>query len=119
MTKKNGIKTPLDAICFTNSINDGESAIVLSCEASGTVNENEDKLYIKVDSDGKSNYITFSSIKENIKIINYEDKLQPTDKSKDGEAEATKSSEEKDGKKGNGFIIKANYIFLFGLLLLF
>ena len=119
LTKKDGTKTPLDTICFTNSINDGESAIVLSCEASGTVNENEDKLYIKVDSDGKSNYITFSSIKENIKIINYEDKLQPTDKPNDAEAEATKNPEEKDGKKGNGFLIKTNYIFLFGLLLLF
>lgn len=119
LTKKDGTKTPLDTICFTNSINEGESAIVLSCEASGTVNENEDKLYIKVDSDGKSNYITFSSIKENIKIINYEDKLQPTDKPNDAEAEATKTPDEKASKKESGFIIKTNYIFLFGLLLLF
>ena len=74
VTKKTGTKEESDAICLTNEIND--SPVELSCEVSGTVNEDEDNVDIKVDSDGKSNYVKFSSIKENIKVYNHEDKKE-------------------------------------------
>jgi hypothetical protein len=112
VTKKTGTKEESDAICLTNEIN--ESPVELSCEASVTVNEDEDNVDIKVDSDGKSNYVKFSSIKENIKVYNYEDKKKEQTNNGGGE-----TTGETTNKKNNGLMMKINYLFLFSSFLLF
>ncbi len=106
INKKDGNKSELDAICLTNEITNSNINIVLSCEASGTINENEDDVDIKVGSDGKSNYVTFYSIQGDIKVYTHE------------EAE-TKPEESNTKKKNNALLMKYNYLFVFGLLLLF
>lgn len=105
INKKDGNKSELDAMCLTNEITNSYINIVLSCEASGTINENEDDVDIKVGSDGKSNYVTFYSIQEDIKVYTHE------------EAE-TKPEESNTKKKNNALLMKYNYLFVFGLLLL-
>ena len=106
INKKDGNKSELDAMCLTNEITNSNINIVLSCEASGTINENEDDVDIKVGSDGKSNYVTFYSIQGDIKVYTHE------------EAE-TKPEESNTKKKNNALLMKYNYLFVFGLLLLF
>ena len=106
INKKDGNKSELDAICLTNEITNSNINIVLSCEASGTINENEDDVDIKVGSDGKSNYVTFYSIQGDIKVYTHE------------EAE-TKPEESNTKKKNNALLMEYNYLFVFGLLLLF
>ena len=66
--KKDESQEEKSAICLTNEVDGDNSLIKLSCELTGEINEKEDNIYIKVDSDGKSDYVTFSSIKENIKV---------------------------------------------------
>ena len=105
--KKDETKNDLEAICLTNTINN--SPVELNCEASGTMNKNEDNVEIKVDSDGKSSYVTFSSVTENIEIFN----------SEKGQEQEEGSDSKKKRKRNNGIIIKSNYILLFGLFLLF
>ena len=107
VTKKTGTIEESDAICLTNEIN--ESPVELSCEASITVNEDEDNVDIKVDSDGKSNYVKFSSIKENIKVYNHEDKKK----------EQTNNEDKETNKNNNGLMMKINYIVLFSSFFLF
>lgn len=105
-----GSNDPIDAICLTNSINN--SPVTLSCEASGTMDKAEDNVDIKVDSDGKSKYVTFDSINENISVYK---KGQNSEESSNGEGDDTKTSEK--SKNNNGFMMNINY-FLFGLILL-
>ena len=112
VTKKTGTIEESDAICLTNEIN--ESPVELSCEASITVNEDEDNVDIKVDSDGKSNYVKFSSIKENIKVYNHEDKKKEQTNNGGGE-----TTGETTNKKNNGLMMKINHLFLFSSFLLF
>lgn len=66
--KKDESQEEKSAICLTNEVDGDNNLIKLSCELAGEINTKEDNIYIKVDSDGKSDYVTFSSIKENIKI---------------------------------------------------
>lgn len=105
-----GSNDPIDAICLTNSINN--SPVTLSCEASGTMDKAEDNVDIKVDSDGKSKYVTFDSINENISVYK---KGQNSEESSNGEGDDTKTSGK--SKNNNGFMMNINY-FLFGLILL-
>ena len=105
LTKKEGTKATLDAICLTNAINN--SPVELSCEANGTVNETEDNIDIKVGSDGKSNFITFYSIKDNIEILSQKEESKTQ--------ESTSDNQQKNG----GFMMNISYIFLFGVILLF
>ena len=108
VTKKTGTIEESDAICLTNEIND--SPVELSCEAIVTVNEEEDNVDLKVDSDGENNYVKFSSIKENFKVYNHEDKNK--EQTKNGGGETT-------NKINNGLMMKINYIFFFSSFLLF
>ena len=66
--KKDESQEEKSAICLTNEVDGDNNLIKLSCELTGKINKKEDNIYIKVDSDGKSDYVTFSSITENIKI---------------------------------------------------
>ena len=107
----------LDAICYTNNINN--SPIVLSCEASGSINTQEDDVKIKVDSNGKSKYVTFYSVTENINVFTH-GQIVVDDTSSSEEKDNTKNNSD-NNKGNNGFIIinNYNYMFLFGLFLLF
>ena len=89
--------SPIDALCLTNSINN--SPVELTCEARGSMNIDEDDVAIKVDSNGKSKYITFDGTKENISI--------------------PKNNKVDNSKKNNSLMAKINFIFLFGLYLMF
>lgn len=108
----------LDAICYTNNINN--SPIVLSCEASGSINTQEDDVNIKVDSNGKSKYVTFYSVTENINVFTHGQIVVDDTSSSSEEKDNTKNNSD-NNKGNNGFIIinNYNYIFLFGLFLLF
>ena len=89
--------SPIDALCLTNSINN--SPVELTCEARGSMNKDEDDVAIKVDSNGKSKYITFDGTKENISI-------------------SKNNKVEDNSKKNNSLMAKINFIFLFGLYLM-
>ena len=121
-----GNNNPIDALCMTNSINN--SPVNLDCEASGSVNKDEEDVYIKIDSNGKSKYITFDSITENIsiyKIPSNPEESQPAQESKPSEGgktpEESKAPEEikKEDNKESGFMMKINNLILFGVFLLF
>ena len=116
VTKKAGTKEEPDAVCTTNAIDN--SPVELTCEAKATVKEDEDNVDIKVDTDGKSNYVTFSSVQENIKVYNHEDKKNEEEKNSDQAKATDKTQESTDSKKNSGYIMKTNYIILFLLSLL-
>lgn len=117
ITQATGTKNEIDAICFTNSINN--SPVILSCEASGTVKNDEDSIGIKVDSKGKSNYVTFTSTTENISVHKPGEEAKPGEETKSGEESQNTGNENKGNKGNKGFLMKSNYIFLFGAILLF
>ena len=117
ITQAAGTKNEIDAICFTNNINN--SPVILSCEASGTVKNDEDSIGIKVDSKGKSNYVTFTSTTENISVHKPGEEAKPGEETKPGEESQNTGNENKANKGNKGFLMKSNYIFLFGAILLF
>ena len=100
----------INAICLLNENEGNDSPVVLSCEATGTVNE-EDDVDIKVDSDGKSNYVTFSSSKANINIHKHSEKTEAPSEDK--------TTTDKTTQNNNGLMTKFSYVFLFVLILLF
>ena len=117
ITQAAGTKNETDAICFTNNINN--SPVILSCEASGTVKDDEDSIDIKVGSNGKSNYVTFTSTTENISVHKTGEETKPGEETKSGEESQNTGNENKGNKGNKGFLMESNYIFLIGAILLF
>ena len=113
IVKKNTGNKELTASCLTNAIN--YSPAILSCEATETVNENEDDIDIKVDSTGKSKYVTFYSAKENIEVFRHKEESKTTQETAKPEETTTPTTQP---QKNNGLIVKINYLLLLSLIIL-
>ena len=110
LVKKKSEDKVLNALCLTNEINN--SPVILSCKATETANKAEDDVFIKVDSNGKSNYVTFYSIKDNIEVFHHKEEPGSNPDTNQGESKTPTTD------KSNGFNLKINNLLLIGLIVL-
>ena len=108
LVKKKSEDKVLNALCLTNEINN--SPVILSCKATETANKAEDDVFIKVDSNGKSNYVTFYSIKDNIEVFHHTGESGSNPGTNQGESKTPNAD------KSNGFKLKINNLLLISLI---
>ena len=119
ITKKAGTKNELNTVCLTNEIKTNNDNVILSCETSGIMNKAEDNVDIKVDTNGKSQYVTFDSKQDNIKVYDHETDNNGGNNNTTGESEKAQENTSNKDKNNNCLLMKVKYLFLFGLILLF
>ena len=124
ITKKTETNDNLETLCLTNEIKSSTDDVVLSCKIRENMNKDEDDVDIKVDSNGKSYYVTFASTTENIKVFNHkgnadEQNTNPEETGNNPQQDNGTSTKDSNNKGNNGYLMKINYTIVIGLFLLF